>query len=212
MIVADDSVLLREGVVRVLREAGFEVVGQAGDGEDLLRKARMHRPDVAIIDIRMPPTYTDEGLQAALAIRAEMPDTGVLVLSQYIEQQYALELLGDDAAGVGYLLKNRVSDLDRFTDAVRRVAEGGSSLDPEVVSQMLGRRRVVDPLAGLTSREREVLGLMAEGRSNQAIAENLVISERAVEKHVTSIFTKLGLPPAVEDHRRVLAVLAFLRT
>jgi DNA-binding NarL/FixJ family response regulator len=212
VIVADDSVLLREGVVRVLREAGFEVVGQAGDGEDLLRKARMHRPDVAIIDIRMPPTYTDEGLQAALAIRAEMPDTGVLVLSQYIEQQYALELLGDDAAGVGYLLKNRVSDLDRFTDAVRRVAEGGSSLDPEVVSQMLGRRRVVDPLAGLTSREREVLGLMAEGRSNQAIAENLVISERAVEKHVTSIFTKLGLPPAVEDHRRVLAVLAFLRT
>jgi DNA-binding NarL/FixJ family response regulator len=212
VIVAEDSVLLREGVVRVLREAGFEVVGQAGDGQDLLRKVRMHRPDVAVIDIRMPPSYTDEGLQAALAIRAEMPDTGVLVLSQYIEQQFALELLGENAAGVGYLLKNRVSDLERFTDAVRRVAEGGSSLDPEVVSQMLGRRRVADPLAALTSREREVLGLMAEGRSNQGIAENLVISERAVEKHVTSIFTKLGLPPAVEDHRRVLAVLAFLKT
>jgi DNA-binding NarL/FixJ family response regulator len=212
VIVAEDSVLLREGVVRVLREAGFEVVGQAGDGQDLLRKVRMHRPDVAVIDIRMPPSYTDEGLQAALAIRAEMPDTGVLVLSQYIEQQFALELLGENAAGVGYLLKNRVSDLERFTDAVRRVAEGGSSLDPEVVSQMLGRRRVADPLAALTSREREVLGLMAEGRSNQGIAENLVISERAVEKHVTSIFTKLDLPPAVEDHRRVLAVLAFLKT
>jgi DNA-binding NarL/FixJ family response regulator len=212
VIVAEDSVLLREGVVRVLREAGFEVVGQAGDGQDLLRKVRMHRPDVAVIDIRMPPSYTDEGLQAALAIRAEMPDTGVLVLSQYIEQQFALELLGENAAGVGYLLKNRVSDLERFTDAVRRVAEGGSSLDPEVVSQMLGRRRMKDPLAALTSREREVLGLMAEGRSNQGIAENLVISERAVEKHVTSIFTKLGLPPAVEDHRRVLAVLAFLKT
>jgi DNA-binding NarL/FixJ family response regulator len=196
--------------VRLLEEAGFQVVGQAGDGETLMRKARAHKPDVAIIDIRMPPTHTDEGLQAALAIREELPDTGVLVLSEYIEEEYAVELLGDDAAGVGYLLKDRVSDLQRFADAVRRVAEGGSVLDPEVVSQMLGRRRVTDPLAELTPRERKVLGLMAEGRSNRAIAETLVISERAVEKHVTSIFAKLNLTPAAEDHRRVLAVLAFL--
>jgi DNA-binding NarL/FixJ family response regulator len=212
VIVADDSVLLREGVTRLLEEAGFEVVGQAGDGEELMRKVKAHKPDIAIIDIRMPPTHTDEGLQAARAIREEMPDTGVLVLSQYLEEQYALELLGEDAAGVGYLLKDRVSDGDRFADAVRRVAEGGSALDPEVVSQMLGRRRTEDPLAELTPREREVLGLMAEGRSNQAIAAALVISERAVEKHVTSIFAKLNLPPAAEDHRRVLAVLAFLGT
>jgi DNA-binding NarL/FixJ family response regulator len=210
VIVADDSVLLRQGVVRVLEEAGFDVVGQAGDGEELMRKARAHKPDVAIVDIRMPPTHTDEGLRAARAIREELPDTGVLVLSQYIEEEYALELLGDDAAGVGYLLKDRVSDLERFTDAIRRVAEGGSALDPEVVSQMLGRRRVEDPLAELTPREREVLELMAEGRSNRAIAEALVVSERAVEKHVTSIFSKLNLPLAAEDHRRVLAVLAFL--
>jgi DNA-binding NarL/FixJ family response regulator len=210
VIVADDSVLLREGVVRLLEEAAFDVVGQAGDGEELMRKVRAHKPDVAVIDIRMPPTRTDEGLRAALAIREEMPETGVLVLSQYLEEEYALELLGDDAAGVGYLLKDRVSDLERFGDAVRRVAEGGSALDPEVVSQMLGRRRIEDPLAELTPREREVLRLMAEGRSNQAIAESLVISERAVEKHVTSIFGKLDLQPAAEDHRRVLAVLAFL--
>jgi DNA-binding NarL/FixJ family response regulator len=212
VIVADDSMLVREGVVRLLEEAGLEVVGQAGDGETLMRKARAHKPDVAIIDIRMPPTHTDEGLQAALAIRQEMPGTGVLVLSEYIEEEYAVELLGDDAAGVGYLLKDRVSDLERFADAVRRVAEGGSVLDPEVVSQMLGRRRVTDPLAELTPRERKVLGLMAEGRSNRAIAETLVVSERAVEKHVTSIFAKLDLTPAAEDHRRVLAVLAFLGT
>jgi DNA-binding NarL/FixJ family response regulator len=212
VIVAEDSVLLREGLVRLLEEAGFEVVGQAGDGEELMRKARAHKPDVAIVDIRMPPTHTDEGLRAARAIRDEMPDTGVLVLSQYIEEEYALELLADDAAGVGYLLKDRVSDLARFADAIRRVAEGGSALDPDVVSHMLGRRRADDPLAELTPREREVLGVMAEGRSNQAIAEALVISERAVEKHVTSIFAKLNLPPAAEDHRRVLAVLAFLST
>jgi DNA-binding NarL/FixJ family response regulator len=210
VIVAEDSVLLREGIVRLLGEAGFEVVGQAGDGEELMRKARAHKPDVAIVDIRMPPTHTDEGLRAARAIREELPDTGVLVLSQYVEEEYALELLSDDAAGVGYLLKDRVSDLERFADAIRRVAEGGSALDPEVVSQMLGRRRSEDPLAALTPREREVLGLMAEGRSNQAIAEALTISERAVEKHVTSIFVKLELAPAAEDHRRVLAVLAFL--
>jgi DNA-binding NarL/FixJ family response regulator len=210
VIVAEDSVLLREGIVRLLEEAGFEVVGQAGDAQELMRKARAHRPDVAIVDIRMPPTHTDEGLHAARTIREELPDTGVLVLSQYIEEEYALELLADDAAGVGYLLKDRVSDVTRFADAIRRVAEGGSALDPEVVSQMLGRRRTADPLAELTPREREVLGVMAEGRSNQAIAEALVISERAVEKHVTSIFAKLNLPPAAEDHRRVLAVLAFL--
>jgi DNA-binding NarL/FixJ family response regulator len=211
VIVADDSVLLREGVTRLLEAAGFEVVGQAADQEDLMRKARAHQPDVAIIDIRMPPTHTDEGLQAARAIREEMPGTGVVVLSAYIEEAYALELLGEDAAGVGYLLKDRVSDGDRFVEAVRRVAEGGSALDPEVVSHMLGRRRVDEPLQELTPRECDVLGLMAEGRSNQAIADALVISGRAVEKHVTSIFTKLNLPPAPEDHRRVLAVLAFLQ-
>jgi DNA-binding NarL/FixJ family response regulator len=210
VIVADDSMLLREGVTRLLGEAGFEVVGQAEDGEELMRKVKAHKPDVAIIDIRMPPTHTDEGLKAARAIREEMPDTGVLVLSQYLEEDYALELLGDDAAGVGYLLKDRVYDLDRLSEAIRRVAEGGSALDPEVVSQMLGRRRADDPLEELTPRERDVLGLMAEGRSNRAIAEALVISDRAVEKRVTSIFSKLNLPPAPENHRRVLAVLAFL--
>jgi DNA-binding NarL/FixJ family response regulator len=212
VIVADDSMLLREGVVRVITDAGFEVVAQAGNGEELIRKARQHRPDIAIIDIRMPPTHTDEGLRAALMIRDELPDTSVLVLSAHIETNYALELLGDNAAGVGYLLKDRVWDLERFTDAVRRVAEGGSALDPEVVSHLLSRRRLKDPLAGLTPREREVLALMAEGRSNQAIARTFVISERAVEKHITSIFTKLGLPQTAEDHRRVLAVLAFLHT
>jgi DNA-binding NarL/FixJ family response regulator len=210
VIVADDSVLLREGLARLLDESGFDVVGQAGDGEELMRKAKAHKPDIAIVDIRMPPTHTDEGLRAAIAIREAMPGTGVLVLSEYLEEQYALELLADNAAGVGYLLKSRVSDVDRFAEAVRRVAEGGSALDPEVVSQMVGRRRVKDPLDELTPREREVLRLMAEGRSNHAVAETLVISERAVEKHVTSIFSKLNLPQTAEDHRRVLAVLTFL--
>jgi DNA-binding NarL/FixJ family response regulator len=211
VIVADDSVLLREGVTRVLEEAGFDVVAQAADREELMRKARAHKPDVAIVDIRMPPTHTDEGLQAARTIREELPGTGVLVLSAYVEETYALELLGEDASGVGYLLKDRVSDRDRFAESVQRVAEGGSALDPEVVSQMLGRRRATTPLDELTPREREVLELMAEGRSNQAIADALVISGRAVEKHVTSIFSKLDLPPAPEDHRRVLAVLTFVR-
>jgi DNA-binding NarL/FixJ family response regulator len=210
VIVADDSMLVREGVARLLEEAGVEVVGQAADGEALMRKTRSQKPDVAIIDIRMPPTHTDEGLRVALAIREEMPGTGVLVLSEYIEAEYAVELLGDNAAGVGYLLKDRVLDPKRFADAVHRVADGGSALDPEVVSQMLGRRRIQDPLSELTSRERDVLALMAEGRSNRAIADTLVISERAVEKHVTSIFSKLNLTPAAENHRRVLAVLAFL--
>jgi DNA-binding NarL/FixJ family response regulator len=211
VVVADDSVLLREGVVRLLMENGFDVVAQAGDAEDLIRKVRAHKPDVAVVDIRMPPTNTDDGLRAALEIRAELPDTGVLVLSQYVEEGYALDLVGESAGGVGYLLKDRVADVERFVDSVRRVADGGSALDPEVVSQLVGRARRDDPLAELTPREREVLELMAEGRSNNAIAEHMVVTERAVEKHVTSIFGKLGLAPAPEDHRRVLAVLTFLR-
>jgi DNA-binding NarL/FixJ family response regulator len=211
VVVADDSVLLREGIVRILGDSGFDVVGQAGDAEDLVRKVAAHKPDVAIVDVRMPPTNTDDGLRAAQKIRAEHPKTGVLVLSQYIEEGYALELLSENAEGVGYLLKDRVADVERFTESVRRVGEGGSALDPEVVAQLLGRRRREDPLEELSPREREVLELMAEGRSNHAIAEALVVTERAVEKHVTSIFGKLKLPPTAEDHRRVLAVLRYLR-
>ncbi len=210
LVIADDSVLLREGMARLLEDAGFEVVGQAGDAEDLLRKVRAHKPDAAIVDVRMPPTNTDEGIRAAQEIKAELPDVGVLVLSQYVEEAYARELLADDAAGVGYLLKDRVSDIEALAEAVRRVAAGGSALDPEVVSSMLGRAREDDPLEALTPREREVLGLMAEGRSNSAIASRLVVTDRAVEKHVTSIFSKLDLDATPEDHRRVLAVLAFL--
>jgi DNA-binding NarL/FixJ family response regulator len=209
--VAEDSVLLREGVVRLLEENDFEVVGQAGDAEDLIRKVSAHRPDVAVVDIRMPPTQTDDGLRAALGIRSRFPGIGVLMLSQYVEEEYAFDLLGENAQRTGYLLKDRVADVDRFVEAVRRVGEGGSALDREVVAHLLGRRRADDPLAELTPREREVLALMAEGRTNHAIADQLVVSERAVEKHVTSIFDKLGLAPAAEDHRRVLAVLAFLR-
>ena len=213
VVVADDSVLLREGIVRLLDEQdGFEVVAQAADADELLRKVGAHKPDVAVVDIRMPPTNTDDGLRAALAIRAGDSGTAVLVLSQYVEEGYALDLVGDTAAGVGYLLKDRVADVERFVDAVRRVADGGSALDPEVVAQLVGRARRDDPLAALTPREREVLGLMAEGRSNHAIADQLVVTERAVEKHVTSIFGKLDLAPAAEDHRRVLAVLTFLRS
>ena len=211
VVVADDSVLLREGIVRLLEEAGFEVVGQAGDADDLLRKVAAHRPDVAIVDVRMPPTNTDDGLRAALRMRTEHPQVAVLVLSQYVEEGYANELLAASAEGVGYLLKDRVADVERFVDAVRRVAAGGSALDPEVVSRLLGRRRRDDPLEEITPREREVLTLMAEGRSNHAIAEQMVVTERAVEKHVTSIFGKLGLAPTPEDHRRVLAVLTYLR-
>jgi DNA-binding NarL/FixJ family response regulator len=211
VVVADDSVLLREGVVRILAEAGFEVVGQAGNADELMLKVRSYSPDVAVVDIRMPPTHTDEGLQAAQEIRAKHPGVGVLVLSQYIEPADAMELLAESAEGVGYLLKDRVSDVREFADAVRRVADGGSALDPTIVSQLVGRRRGDDPLGGLTAREREVLSLMAEGRSNQGIAERLVVTERAVEKHVTSIFSKLRLPAATADHRRVLAVLAYLR-
>ena len=211
VVIADDSVLLREGLSRLLEESGFEVAAQAGDAEDLMRKVGAHHPDVAVVDVRMPPSHTDEGLQAARRIRSEHPDTAVLVLSQYVEEAYALGLLSDSTERTGYLLKDRVSDVETFTDAVRRVAGGGSALDPEVVALLLGRRRRHDPLESLTAREREVLGLMAEGRSNAAIAETLVVTERAVEKHVTSIFSKLDLPPTVEDHRRVLAVLAYLR-
>jgi DNA-binding NarL/FixJ family response regulator/class 3 adenylate cyclase len=211
VVIAEDTVLLREGVVRLLGEAGFEVVGQSGTAEDLLRHVAMHKPDVAIVDIRMPPTHTDEGLRAAREIRERFPDTGVLVLSQYVESGYALDLLSENAEGVGYLLKDRVSDLEEFATSVRRVSEGGSALDPEVVATLVGRRREHDPLAELTPREREVLELMAEGRTNQAIADRLFVTLRAVEKHVTSIFTKLGLPAGGDDHRRVLAVLAYLR-
>jgi DNA-binding NarL/FixJ family response regulator len=211
VVIADDSVLLREGLARLLEESGFEVLAQAGDAEDLLRKVGAHKPDVAVIDVRMPPTHTDEGMRAAHAIRAQHPGTGVLVLSQYVEEAYALDLLSQSTESTGYLLKDRVADIDSFTDAVRRVAGGGSALDPEVVALLLGRRRREDPLQTLTPREREVLGLISEGRSNNAIAESLVVTERAVEKHVTSIFSKLDLPPTVEDHRRVLAVLAYLR-
>ena len=210
VVVADDSTLLREGVVRLLQEAGLEVVGQAADGEDLLRKVRAHKPDVAVVDVRMPPTHTDEGLRAAREIRDELPDVGVLVLSQYVEVAYARELLAESAEGLGYLLKDRVGDVDSLADAVRRVGSGGSALDPEVVSSMLGRARRDDPLEDLTPREREVLALMAEGRSNGAIATELVVTERAVEKHVTGIFSKLDLPSGGADHRRVLAVLRFI--
>jgi DNA-binding NarL/FixJ family response regulator/class 3 adenylate cyclase len=210
VVLAEDSVLLREGIARLLEDGGFDVVGQAGNADELLLKVRSYTPDVALVDIRMPPTHTDEGLRAAKEIREKHPETGVLVLSQYVEAGYAMELLSESAEGVGYLLKDRISDVDDFRAAVRRVAEGGSALDPAVVSQLVGRRRRDDPLGELTPREREVLELMAEGRSNHAIAEQLVVTERAIEKHVTSIFSKLGLAPAPEDHRRVLAVLAYL--
>jgi DNA-binding NarL/FixJ family response regulator len=211
VVLGEDSLLLRAGVARLLEDAGIEVVGQAGDLDDLLRKVRAHKPDVAIVDIKMPPTHSDEGLRAARIIRSELPGTGVLVLSQYVEKEYAAELLAESAEGVGYLLKDRVADLERFIDSIRRVADGGSALDPQVVSQMLARRPA-GPLDQLTNREREVLALMAEGRSNHSIAAELVITERAVEKHVTSIFGKLGLPATPEDHRRVLAVLAYVNS
>jgi DNA-binding NarL/FixJ family response regulator len=210
VVIGEDSVLLREGLARLLADAGFEVVGQAGDAEDLLRKVRGHKPDVAVIDIRMPPTHVDEGLQAARRIREELPEVGILILSQYVEERYATMLLSDGAEGVGYLLKDRVAEIERFTEAVRRVGEGGSALDPEVVAQMVGRRE--EPLAELSPREREVLELMAEGLSNRAIAGRIFVSERAVERHVTSIFSKLGLSATGEEHRRVRAVLAYLGT
>jgi DNA-binding NarL/FixJ family response regulator/class 3 adenylate cyclase len=211
-VIADDSALLREGLARLLAEADIEVVGQARSAEELLLKVRSYQPDVAIVDIRMPPTQTDEGIRAAREIREKYPETGVLVLSQHVAHTYAVELLGESAEGLGYLLKDRVSDVQEFVAAVRRVAEGGSALDPLVVAELVGRNRRDDPVQRLSSREREVLELMAEGRSNHAISQLLFISPRAVEKHVTNIFSKLGLPAAPEDHRRVLAVLTFLRS
>ena len=210
VVIADDAVLLREGAARLLEDAGFEVVAQAGDAEDLLRKVRAHKPDVAIVDVRMPPDNTDDGLRAALSIRAELPDVGILLLSQYVEERYIGELLAGGTEGIGYLLKDRVAEVDRFTEAVRRVGDGGSVLDPQVVAQMVGRRE--EPLSELTEREREVLALMAEGYSNRAVAETLFVSERAVERHVTSIFSKLGLAATGQEHRRVLAVLTYLRS
>ena len=212
VVLADDSVLLREGVARLLVEAGFEVVGQAASADELLEKVEQLNPDVAIVDIRMPPE-ADGGIRAARGIRASHPSVGVLVLSQYVRPSYAFELLSDGAEGVGYLLKDRVSDIDELADAVRRVGAGGNVLDPVVVAQLVGRPRSGhDPLDDLSEREREVLALMAEGRSNHAIAERLFITDRTVEKHVNSIFEKLLLPQSPDDHRRVLAVLAHLRT
>ena len=211
VVLAEDSVLLREGVARRLEDEGFEIVGQTGTADDLMLKVRSYSPNVVIVDIRMPPTHTDEGLRAAQEIKETYPQIGVLVLSQYVEPTYAMELLSESAEGVGYLLKDRVSNVDEFAAAVRRVGEGGSALDPAIVSQLVGRRRRDDPLDQLTPREREVLEHMAQGRSNQGIANELVVTERAVEKHVTSIFGKLRLPHATEDHRRVLAVLTYLR-
>jgi DNA-binding NarL/FixJ family response regulator len=211
VVLADDSVLLREGMARLLEDAGFEIVGQAGDADDLMLKVRSWQPDVAIVDIRMPPTQTDEGLRAAKEIRRAHPTTGVLVLSQYVETSYALELLADSAEGIGYLLKDRIAEIPEFTAAVRRVGEGGSALDPAIVSLLVGRNRGAGPLDDLTPREREVLELMAEGLSNAAIAARMFVTERAVEKHVTSIFAKLRLTATGDSHRRVLAVLAFLQ-
>ena len=210
--IAEDSVLLREGLARLLADAGFEVVAQCGNADELLRKANSHEPDVAIVDIRLPPTHNDEGLRAALEIRAHHPSVAVLVLSQYVELGLAMKLLADSADGVGYLLKDRISDVKQFVAAVERVAAGGSAIDPIIVSSLLSRRRSDDPLAELTPREREVLELMATGSSNQGIADALVITLRAVEKYVSSIFRKLGIPSTGSESRRVLAVLLFLRS
>jgi len=211
IVIGEDQALLRQGIVRLLADAGFDVVAEAADADALLRAVEEHEPDVAIIDVQMPPENTDDGLRAALVIRERRPGVGVLVLSQFAEERYAVDLVGASAAGVGYLLKDRVTDFALFADAVRRVAAGGTVLDPTVVAHMLGRRRRDDPLEQLTPREREVLELMAEGRSNKGIAEALVVTPHAVEKHVTSIFTKLGVTGGAEDHRRVLAVLRFIR-
>ena len=211
VVLADDSVILREGLSRLLVEAGFEVVGQAADAGELLEQIEATAPDVAIVDIRMPPSHTDEGLRAAAEIRALHPAVGILVLSQYARPSYAIELLSNGTEGVGYLLKDRVSDLEELASSVRRVGEGGSVLDPSVVAQLVERPRADDdPLEELTEREREVLSLMAEGRSNKAIGQQLFITEHTVEKHVKSIFGKLRLPASADDHRRVLAVLTFL--
>jgi DNA-binding NarL/FixJ family response regulator len=212
VVVADDTALIREGLAAVLRESGIDVVAKCADPDELLEAVRAHEPDVAVIDVRMPPTHTDEGLQAAREIRAHHPDTGVLILSQYLEVGLAMKLLAESAEGLGYLLKDRVTDLDDFLSSLRRVADGGSALDPLVVQQLLARERPDDPVASLTPREREVLELMAAGSSNQGIAEKLVITVGVVEKYVSSIFEKLALPTARTESRRVLAVLMFLRS
>jgi len=211
VVIAEDSVLLREGVAKLLEDEGFEVVGRAGDADDLLVKVASYHPDVAVVDVRMPPTHTDEGARAAAEIRERFPEVGVLLFSQVIEATFALRLFSESPAGFGYLLKDRVLDVDDFVDALRRVARGGTAMDPVVVSQLLGRTRSGDPLASLTERERAVLELMAEGRSNAGIGRKLFLSPKTVETHVHAIFTKLGLSPAPDDHRRVLAVLALLR-
>jgi DNA-binding NarL/FixJ family response regulator len=211
IVIGEDDVLLREGVARLLDDAGMEVVARAGDADDFLRKTLAHRPDVAVVDVQMPPRHEDDGLRAAMELRERLPEIGVLVLSQFYEESYALNLIGDRAQGVGYLLKERVADVDAFVDAVERVAAGGSALDAEIVGRMLGRRRTHGPLDELTPREREVLAAMAEGKSNRGIAESFVITETAVEKNITRIFTKLGLGQSTTEHRRVLAVLTYLR-
>jgi DNA-binding NarL/FixJ family response regulator len=211
VLIAEDLALLRDGLVRLLRDNGFEVVDAVGDGDALVHAARRERPDIAIVDIRLPPSFRDEGLRAALELRRTVPEMAILVVSQYVEHTYATELLAEGGGGVGYLLKDRIMNVDDFVDAVRRVADGGTALDPDVVAQLFSRRRSKGPLQRLTNRELEVLGLMAEGRSNTGIASALVLSVGAVEKHVASIFTKLGLPPTTTDHRRVLAVLAYLQ-
>ncbi len=208
VVIAEDSVLLREGLTRLLAEAGHDVVAATGEAEEFLRAVGKHEPDVVVVDVRMPPTFSDEGLRAALVVRSRWPAVGVLVLSQYVEERYATELLSDRPQGVGYLLKDRVADLTEFLEALERVAAGGSALDPEVVAQLLARSR--HPLAALTARERDVLALMAEGRTNTAIASALFVTDGAVEKHINNIFAKLGLAPADRDHRRVLAVLHYL--
>lgn len=212
IVIAEDSVLLQEGLVRFLTEQGHDVVAAVGDATSLLAAVDEHRPELAVVDVRMPPTHTDDGLRAALEIRRRWPDVAILVLSQYVEEQYASELLADDRGGLGYLLKDRIADVGEFQAAVERVGSGATVLDPEVVAQILARSRRQDPLARLSPREREVLGLMAEGRSNSAIAAELVVSDGAVEKHVSNIFSKLDLPPAANDHRRVLAVLRWLES
>ena len=209
VVLAEDSLLLREGLVRLLDEAGATVVAAVGDGEALVAAVQEHKPDVAVVDVRMPPTFTDEGLRAALEVRRTVPGTAILVLSQYVEESYASDLL-TAGGGVGYLLKDRVSKLADLSDALQRVVDGGTVLDPEVVSALFAHRRRRDPLAELSPREREVMALMAEGRTNTAIGRTLVISQGAVEKHISSIFTKLGLPPSGDDHRRVMAVLTWL--
>jgi len=212
IVIAEDAAILRDGLIQLLTDRGHEVVAAVGDGDALRAAVAEHDPDVAVVDIRMPPSFTDEGLRAAIAIRRERPSVGVLVFSQWVETRYAAELLATSSSGVGYLLKDRVADVSEFVEALTRVAAGGTALDPEVVSQLLGASRRGDVLAALTPREREVLGLMAEGRTNVAIARQLVVTERAVEKHVANIFTKLDLPPSGEDHRRVLAVLRYLES